>query len=128
LNVATYLDPHYTFGKTQVYPGGNFAYHLKPFIAAIDAGVSAIMPYYGVPMNVAYDGVKYDQIGMAFSKQIVTDLLRGVLAFKGYVNSDTGIISSRAWGLEDKSGPERVATSGHRRRPPDLAPVRRGLL
>ncbi|MDB5868356.1 MAG: xylan 1,4-beta-xylosidase, partial [Polaromonas sp.] len=32
------LDPHYSFGKNQVYPGGNFAYHLKPFMAAIDAG------------------------------------------------------------------------------------------
>lgn len=105
------LDPHYTFGKTQVYPGGNFGYHLKPFIAAIKAGVSAIMPYYGVPIDVKYDGVKYDQIGMAFSRQIVTDLLRGTLGFKGYANSDTGVINSRAWGLESKSVPERVATA-----------------
>ena len=105
------LDPHYTFGKTQVYPAGNFGYHLKPFVAAIDAGVSAIMPYYGVPINVTYEGVKYDQLGMAFSKQIVTDLLRGKLGFKGYVNSDTGVINDRAWGLENKTVPERVATA-----------------
>lgn len=105
------LDPHFTFGKTQVYPGGNFGYHLKPFIAAIDAGVSAVMPYYGVPINVTYEGVKYDQLGMAFSKQIVTDLLRGKLGFKGYVNSDTGVINDRAWGLENKTVPERVATA-----------------
>ncbi|HEV8209901.1 MAG TPA: glycoside hydrolase family 3 N-terminal domain-containing protein, partial [Vicinamibacterales bacterium] len=105
------LDPHYTFGKTQIYPGGHFAYHLKPFTAAIDAGVSAIMPYYGVPMNAAYDGVDYDKIGIAFSKQIVTDLLRTRLGFKGYVNSDTGIINNRAWGLEAQSVSERVATA-----------------
>ena len=105
------LDPHYTFGKTQIYPGGNFAYHLKPFTAAIDAGVSAIMPYYGVPMNATYDGVRYDRIGMAFSKQIVTDLLRTKLGFRGYVNSDTGIINSRAWGLESQSVSERVAAA-----------------
>ncbi|MFZ4286040.1 glycoside hydrolase family 3 N-terminal domain-containing protein [Variovorax sp. HJSM1_2] len=105
------LDPHFTFGKTQVYPGGNFGYHLKPFMAAIDAGVSAIMPYYGVPINVTYEGVTYDQVGMAFSKQIVTDLLRGKLGFKGYVNSDTGIINDRAWGLENKTVPERVAAA-----------------
>ena len=61
------LDPHYAFGKTQVYPGNGFGYHLKPFEAAIDAGVAAIMPYYGVPMNVTYDGVTFDQTGMAFS-------------------------------------------------------------
>ncbi|HSD39533.1 MAG TPA: glycoside hydrolase family 3 N-terminal domain-containing protein [Rhodocyclaceae bacterium] len=105
------LDPHYSFGKNQVYPGNNFAYHLKPFMAAINAGVSAIMPYYGVPINVTYEGVTYDQVGFAFNKQIVTDLLRGKLGFKGYVNSDTGIINDRAWGLEDKTVPERVATA-----------------
>ena len=105
------FDPHYAHGKNQVYPGGNFSYHLKPFMAAMDAGVSAVMPYYGVPINVTYEGVKYDQTGMAFSKQIVTDLLRGKLGFKGYVNSDTGIINDRAWGLEKKTVPERVAAA-----------------
>jgi beta-glucosidase len=105
------LDPHYAFGKNQVYPAGNFGYHLKPWKAAIDAGVSSIMPYYGVPIDVTYDSVKYEQTGMAFSKQIVTDLLRGKLGFKGYVNSDTGIINDRAWGLEGKTVPERVAAA-----------------
>jgi beta-glucosidase len=105
------LDPHYSHGKEQVYPGGNFGYHLKPFKAAIDAGVSAIMPYYGAPVNLSYEGVTYDKIGFAFSKQIVTGLLRDKLGFKGYVNSDTGIINDRAWGLENKTVPERVAAA-----------------
>ncbi|WP_417233860.1 glycoside hydrolase family 3 N-terminal domain-containing protein [Arthrobacter sp.] len=105
------LDAHYSFGKTQVYPGGAFGEHLKPFEAAIDAGVSAIMPYYGAPVQLTYDGVAYDQTGMAFSGQIVNDLLRGKLGFAGYVNSDTGIVTDRAWGLEDKSVPERVAAA-----------------
>jgi beta-glucosidase len=105
------LDPHYSFGKNQVYPSGHFGDHLKPFMAAIDAGVSSIMPYYGVPISVTYQGVTYEQTGMAFSKQIVTDLLRGQLGFKGYVNSDTGIINDRAWGLEDKTVPQRVAAA-----------------
>jgi beta-glucosidase len=105
------LDPHYAFGKNQVYPAGNFGYHFKPFKAAIDAGVASIMPYYGVPIDVSHEGVKYEQTGMAFSKQVVTDLLRGKLGFKGYVNSDTGIINDRAWGLEGKTVPERVAAA-----------------
>ena len=114
------MDPHYSFGKYQRYDG-NFAYHMKPFIAAINAGVSAIMPYYGVPMSgrdaggnpipLTHDGVTYPLTGFAFSKSIVTDLLRGKLGFKGYVNSDTGIINDRAWGLEDKTVPERVAAA-----------------
>ena len=114
------MDPHYSFGKYQQY-SDNFAYHMKPFVAAIGAGVSAIMPYYGVPMTgrdanknpipLTYDGVTYPLTGFAFSKSIVTDLLRGKLGFKGYVNSDTGIINSMAWGLEDKTIPERVAAA-----------------
>lgn len=98
-------DPHYDFGKHQVYPADNFAYHYKPFVAAIEAGVSSIMPYYGIPVGQAY---KPNDVGMAFSKGILTDLLRGELGFRGYINSDTGIIGSRAWGLEDKSEDEQI--------------------
>jgi beta-glucosidase len=105
------LDPHYSFGKRQVYTGNNFGYHLKPFIAAMNAGVEAIMPYYGVPVSLTYEGVTYDQVGFSYNKQIVSDLLRGKLGFGGYVNSDTGVINDRAWGLEDKTVPQRVAAS-----------------
>jgi beta-glucosidase len=105
------LDPHYSFGKRQIYPGGRFADHLKPFIAAIDAGVSAVMPYYGVPVNVTHQGVRFDETGFAFSHAIVTGLLRTRLGFTGYVNSDTGIINDRAWGLEQRTIPERVAAA-----------------
>jgi beta-glucosidase len=105
------LDPHFTFGKNQVYPARRFADHMKPFRAAIDAGVSSVMPYYGVPIDLTYGGVAYHRTGMAFSKQIVADLLRGQLGFTGYVNSDTGIISDRAWGLEGNTVPERVAAA-----------------
>lgn len=105
------LDPHYSFGKHQIYPADRFAEHLKPFRAAIAAGTSSIMPYYGVPIGLTHDGVRYSRLGMAFSKQIVTDLLRGQYGFKGYVNSDTGIITDRGWGLEDRPVPERVATA-----------------
>jgi beta-glucosidase len=105
------LDPHYSFGKQQIYPGGNFAYHLKPFKAAIDAGVASIMPYYGVPIDVRYEGVTYDEVGFGFNRQIVTDLLRGKLGFRGYVNSDTGIVTERAWGLEGKSVAQRTASA-----------------
>jgi beta-glucosidase len=105
------LDPHFTFGKNQIYPAGRFAEHLKPFRAAIDAGVSSVMPYYGVPIDLRYGGVAYERTGMAFSRQMVTDLLRGQLGFQGYVNSDTGIINDRAWGLESRTVPERVAAA-----------------
>jgi beta-glucosidase len=98
-------DPHYPFGKNQVYPSNMFDYHVRPFQAAIKAGCSSIMAYYGIPVGQSY---MPNTVGMAFSKGIVTDLLRTKLGFKGYVNSDTGIIGERAWGLEDKSIEEQI--------------------
>ncbi len=105
------LDAHYTFGKNAAYPAGRFADHLKPFKAAIDAGVSAVMPYYSVPTGLTYEGITFDQIGFAFSAKAVTQVLRDKLGFKGYVNSDTGIITQRAWGLETKTNNERIAAA-----------------
>lgn len=98
-------DPHYTYGKNQIYPANNFDFHLAPFKAAVDAGSSSIMAYYGIPVGQSY---LPNNVGMAFSKGILTDLLRKKLGFKGYINSDTGIIGSRAWGLEDKSVEEQI--------------------
>jgi beta-glucosidase len=98
-------DPHYNYGKNQVYPGGKFDYHLAPFEAAVNAGASSIMAYYGIPVGQPY---LPNDVGMAFSRGILADLLRKRLGFKGYVNSDTGIIGDRAWGLEDKSEEEQI--------------------
>ena len=45
-------DPHFSYGKEQVYPGHNFDYHLIPFEAAFEAGTAQIMPYYGMPIGL----------------------------------------------------------------------------
>ncbi len=107
-------DPHYHFGRNQSYEAGQFDAHLKPFIAAIEAGTSSIMAYYGIPVGQDYQP---NDVGMAFSKGIVTGLLREKLGFKGYVNSDTGIIgpvgANRAWGLEDRSIDELLSLAIH---------------
>ena len=99
-------DPHFEFGKYQTYPGDNFDYHFKPFVAAIKAGVSSIMPYYGVPVGQRYQP---NDVGMSFSKGITTELLREKLGFEGNVNSDTAIATTMPWGVEDKPVAERVA-------------------
>jgi beta-glucosidase len=36
-------DPHFAYGREQVYPGAQSDYHLKPFRAAIAAGMSQMM-------------------------------------------------------------------------------------
>jgi beta-glucosidase-like glycosyl hydrolase/carboxylesterase type B len=101
-------DAHYNFGKNQVYPADMFDYHVKPFKAAIDAGLTSVMPYYGIPVDQDYEP---NDVGMSFSKGIITDLLRGELGFTGNVNSDTGIMTMTPWGVENKTIPERMEMS-----------------
>src|SRR6185503_1688257 len=95
-------DAHFAWGKNQIYPGKNLDYHLGPWKAAIEAGAAMIMPYYAVGV-----GVSREAVGMSYSKEIVTDLLRTQLGFRGVVNSDTAITSGMPWGVETLSVKER---------------------
>lgn len=95
-------DPHFDWGKQEVFPGGMLDNNLIPFQAAIRAGTSAIMPYYSFP-----SGTKYQEIAYAYNKPILQDLLRKRLGFKGIINSDTGPIEMMPWGVETLSITER---------------------
>jgi beta-glucosidase len=106
-------DPHFPYGREQVYPGDNFDYHLKPFLAAIAAGATQMMPYYGMPI-----GLEYEEVAFGFNKGILTGLLREQLGYTGIICSDWGILTdgsvndfpnpARAWGVEHLSEAERV--------------------
>ena len=91
-----------------------FEYHLEPFRAAIAAGTSQMMPYYGMPV-----GTEWEEVGFAFNKR--RDHRRccaNELGFDGIVCTDWGLISdsvimgqpmpARAWGVEHLSELERV--------------------
>ena len=100
------LDAHLPSGKRQVYPGNNFDYHVEPFKKAIANGLRVIMPYYGVPV-----GQTDEDVAMGYNKMILTDLLRDELGFTGVVCTDWGIVSSRAWGVEELTIRERYKKS-----------------
>ena len=95
-------DSHFEWGKAEIYPGGMFKNNLIPFQAAIDAGTSAIMPYYSLP-----SGTEYEEVGYAFNKGVISDLLRTKMGFKGIINSDTGPLTSMPWGVENLTKKER---------------------
>ena len=95
-------DSHYSYGKDLVYPGNMFDYHIKPFKAAVDAGVAGIMPYYAEPF-----GTPYEEVGSAFNHDLLDAFLRDSLGFKGIINSDTGPINNMPWGVEDLTIQER---------------------
>ncbi|MEU5871154.1 glycoside hydrolase family 3 N-terminal domain-containing protein [Glycomyces sp. NPDC047369] len=106
-------DPHFQYGREQVYPGGRFETHLEPFEAAFEAKVSQIMPYYGMPV-----GTEYEEVGFGFNKSVITGLLRERYGFDGIVCTDWGLISdseimgqpfpARAWGVEHLTPRERM--------------------
>lgn len=81
-------DPHFAYGREQVYPGNNFDYHLQPFEDAFAAGVSQVMPYYGMPV-----GLPIEEVGFGFNKDVITDLLRQKYAFDGIVCTDWGLLT-----------------------------------
>lgn len=106
-------DPHFGWGREQVYPGDNAAYHLRPFRAALDAGAVEVMPYYGMPV-----GTDWDEVGFGFNKSVITGLLRDELGFDGIVCTDWGLVSdhpdlgdlgvARAWGVEHLDPADRA--------------------
>ncbi|OKJ94955.1 beta-glucosidase [Streptomyces sp. CB03234] len=107
-------DPHFPHGKEQVYPGGMRDHHLEPFKAAIAAGASQMMPYYGQPI-----GTDWEEVGFGFNKGVITGLLREQLGFEGIVCTDWGLLTdasifgephqARAWGVEHLTVAERAA-------------------
>lgn len=103
-------DAHFPYGKEQIYPGNNFNYHVRPFVeGAFPANPAQIMPYYGIPMDQTSENV-----GFAFNKEIITDLLRDSLKFQGVICTDWNIISdskineARAWGVEQLTPLQRT--------------------
>jgi beta-glucosidase len=106
-------DPHFPYGREQVYPGNNFDYHLTPFEAAFAAGTAQIMPYYGMPV-----GTTFEEVAFGFNKGVITGLLREKYGFDGVVCTDWGLLTSRilpegvmearAWGVEHLSVEERA--------------------
>ena len=108
-------EAHFSYGKDQVYPGGRFDYHLAPFVTgAMAAGTAQIMVSYGVGV-----GITEENVGFAFSREIVTDLLRNELGFDGVISTDWAVLSDKrvlgwtllespGWGVEDLSPVDRA--------------------
>ncbi|MCC2594681.1 glycoside hydrolase family 3 protein [Tessaracoccus sp. OS52] len=111
-------DAHFPYGRDQVYPGGRFDEHLRPFEAAIAAGTAAIMPYYGRPVGLVLDGEPVEEVGFGYNRQVLTDLLRERLGYDGVILSDWELVNdnsvgdqvlpARAWGVEHLGPQERM--------------------
>lgn len=116
-------DAHYPFGKYAVFPGENIEEHLKPFIDGAmklegkTGKCAAIMPYYSISWN---QDKKYgENVGNAYSKYMIKDLLRERYGYDGVVCTDWNITDDmtptigsyfpggKCHGVEHLSIPER---------------------
>ncbi len=113
-------DAHFGYGAYAVYPGNNLKDHLQPFTEGafkLDGATgmaSAVMPYYTISYNI--DTKNGENVGNAYNKYIISDLLRDKYGYDGVVCTDwgvTGDVSSveefrgKSWGMETMSVAER---------------------
>lgn len=112
------FDPHYAAGQWNVYatPGSLQKYHLPCFEAAVRYNAASVMPYYSKPsaeksavqQDCNGSDIPFAPYGFAYNKTFIDGLLRAQMGFKGYINSDTGIIHNMSWGVEALDIPERI--------------------
>ncbi len=113
-------DAHFGYGEYAVYPGKNIKDHLKPFtegafkLEGKTGMASAVMPYYTISFN--QDTVNGENVGNAFNKYLITDLLRGKYGYDGVVCTDWMITKEaknvftfmgKCWGVEKLTEAER---------------------
>lgn len=113
------FESHYGMGQWRIYAteGSLEKYHLPGFQAAIDAGLAGIMPAYSRPATddrsvpQSYKGVALtpEEIGTAYNTVMLQTLLKDTMGFKGFINSDSNIISNQNWGAQDMTPAERYA-------------------
>ncbi len=114
------FESHFYMGQWRPYETENSLadYQLPPFQAAIDAGLTGIMPGYSrptldetisVPQSYMGLNVNVEEVANGFNTTILTDLLRDTMGFTGYINSDSNIITGQPFGVEDLSETERIA-------------------
>ncbi len=115
-------DAHFGLGKYAVYPGGDFERHLRPFTEGAfrlngpTKKAGAVMPYYTISYGI--DQKYHENVGNAFSKYIIKDLLREKYQYDGVVCSDWEVITDapeavddfagKSWGVEHKQPEVRV--------------------
>lgn len=119
-------DAHNPYGRDIVFPTGRFQDHVDAFDGAFKVHVAGVMPTYGrAPEGLDIDGRPAERVAAGFSRQMITDLLRGRYGFQGVVLTDWKITDDcladclegtldhervgMPWGVEDLPKAERFA-------------------
>lgn len=120
-------DGHNYYGRFADFTKGGFDRHVAAFQGAFEAGATGIMPTYTIQKGLVLNGKPVEPVGGGYSRELLTDLLRGVHKYQGLILSDWAITydcneSCRTgtpkqgpkdiampWGVEDLTKPQRFA-------------------
>nr|WP_315401136.1 glycoside hydrolase family 3 N-terminal domain-containing protein [uncultured Duganella sp.] len=89
--MADGFDAHNYYGRTLDLTAANVEQQIVPFTGAFAAHVGSIMPAYGKPageLRIVGSTGPIEHVGAGFSRQLLTELLRGRFGFDGVVVSD----------------------------------------
>lgn len=124
-------DGHSFYGRHATLTAASLKMHADAFRDAFKADVAGVMPAYSiVRMRGGGKDARFPEVGAAFNRHLVTDLLRKSYGFRGLVLSDWGVTKdcgplcrdgfprgttpsrdgfSTAWGMEDVQAVDRFA-------------------
>ncbi len=108
------FDAHNYYGRFANLSNASFAQHVAAFDDALAANTAGVMPAYPILQGVTLDGQPLEPVSPGFSKQMLTNLLRGEKGFKGLIVSDWAVTNDcpKACSAPTASapqGPEAIA-------------------
>jgi beta-glucosidase len=124
------FDSHSSYGRFASFSGGNLDTHITPFLGAFAAHVAGVMPTYSILEGATLDGRPLEQVGAAFNRQLLYDLLRQRYGFQGVILTDWAVTNdcsdlcrngfpagqrpsfsavAMPWGVEDLAKVDRFA-------------------
>jgi len=108
------FDAHNYYGRF-ARPGRALGLHIDAFRGALAANTGGVMPAYPILADTAVDGRPLESVGPGFSRQLLTELLRGKLGYDGILLSDWAITRDcnkrcRAPTAEAPQRPQDIAT------------------
>ena len=85
------FDSHSSYGKYAAFPGSSLMTHVTPFLGAFAARVAGVMPTYSILEGARLNGKPVEQVGAAFNRQLLSDLLRKRYGFDGVILTDWSV-------------------------------------
>ncbi len=106
-------EAHGLDGAYNVFPGGQFYTDILPYFACQDLPgktetVSCAMTNYSIAVDENGDSIGGERVATSFNSWKINELWRGLNNWDGYILTDFDVESSKCYGVEDLTVPERL--------------------